>query len=313
MANRNIQTRNAAPQNSSGGRHFQGSHGSGNNNKGGKKSIVPIVAIVLGVILLIVAGILFGKDFLDRKNGDDANTLAQNAVVVPTQQETPVAEAPKDPNASIPVVDWEKLREINPDIIGWLQIPGTVINYPVVQGATNDDYIKTTIKGESSPAGSIFLDSDSSRNIDDQHSIFYGHNMKNKSMFHYIASFIDKKFFDEHRTIYYVTPDRAYVLKTLGTYVTDGSDASVRVFSWPDSNNQTFAQYIQKRMENSVVKADDIKVDEINHLFEFATCSYSRNDGRTILMAVEDTSANNVVPTSGTPVNESEGQMVPAQ
>lgn len=270
--------------------------------------IISIVAMVVGVALLIVAAYLFGKEYFGSQAAERDIQDARSAVSVATPAAPASPQAPVDINAQIPVVDWDKLYKINKDICGWLQIPGTNINYPVIQGATNDDYILTTISGVQAVEGSIFLDSSSSRNIDDRHSIIYGHNIQNGSMFHAIASYVDKGFFDQHRTIYYITPEKNYVLKAIATYLTDATDYNVRVFDF--ASDDQFKTWLDGRLNQCVVKANDFDSKDVKHLFEFSTCSYSRKDGRTILMAMEDPQANNQADPNQKPVNNSEGQMV---
>ncbi len=287
------------------GRHFSPAP---KNTKKSSTKIFSLIAIIVGVILLIAAAVMFGREWFGSKTAADDLQKAQSALVSSDGAQPPAANEEVPTNAQIPVVDWDKLHAINKDICAWLQIPGTNINYPVVQGATNDDYILTTLSGVSAVEGSIFLDSDSSRNIDDRHSIVYGHNIQNGSMFHAIASYVNKGFFDEHRTVYYITPEKNYVLKAIATYLTDGNDTNVRVFDF--ASDAEFQSWLKGRLDASVVKADDFKVEEVNHLFEFSTCSYSRKDGRTILLAIEDKTANNQSDPNAKPVNSSEGQMV---
>lgn len=315
MANSNFDT---APQKSS-GRHFGSPNtqpGGPNNNKpqNNVAKIISIAALVLGVILLIVAGVFFFNDWQSSKRAQDATNEAREAIVTPSTNETSneasnSAELAQSGNAGIPVVDWDKLHAINKDIIGWLQIPGTNVNYPVVQGAGNDDYLRTTIRGDKAVEGSIFMDYQSSRTLDDLHTILYGHNIKNGSMFHAIASYSDKEFFNQHRTAYFITPEKNVVLKAIATYVTDGADMTVRKFDF--ANEQEFTDYVKDRVSRSAVVADDIDVSKVKHLYEFSTCSYMREDGRTILLLAPDPNANTEANKNGIPVNNQEGQLVP--
>lgn len=80
-------------------------------------------------------------------------------------------------------VDFNKLEEINPDVIAWIEIPGLEISYPVVQGRDNDYYLHHLITGENHKSGSIFMDFHNQENLSDRNSIIYGHNMKDGSMF----------------------------------------------------------------------------------------------------------------------------------
>ena len=93
-------------------------------------------------------------------------------------------------------IDLKALREINPDIIGWLRIPGTCIDYPVVQGKNNDYYLVRDYMQEFATAGSIFLDYRNT--IGDDFLIIYGHRMSYGGMFTDLIKFKDRLFFDEH-------------------------------------------------------------------------------------------------------------------
>ena len=74
--------------------------------------------------------------------------------------------------------DFSKLIGVNPDTVGWLFIPGTKINYPIVQTTDNDKYLHTGFNGEDNVAGSIFLDYESEPDMTGRNNIIYGHNMK---------------------------------------------------------------------------------------------------------------------------------------
>lgn len=87
-------------------------------------------------------------------------------------------------------VDFNKLEEINPDVIAWIEIPGLEISYPVVQGRDNDYYLHHLITGENHKSGSIFMDFHNQEDLSDRNSIIYGHNMKDGSMFGTLDQYI---------------------------------------------------------------------------------------------------------------------------
>ena len=94
-------------------------------------------------------------------------------------------------------IDLSSLRNINPDIVGWIRVFGTEINYPVVQGDDNDYYLARNYRREFATAGSIFLDY--RNDWRDDFSIIYGHRMSYGGMFTDIIKFKDWQFFDEHK------------------------------------------------------------------------------------------------------------------
>ena len=86
----------------------------------------------------------------------------------------------------------------NPDIVAWIYIEGTKINYPIVQGEDNSYYLKHLFSGEWNGSGCIFLDSRNDASFADRHSIIYGHHMKNGTMFTDLDKYKKQDFFDEH-------------------------------------------------------------------------------------------------------------------
>ena len=90
-------------------------------------------------------------------------------------------------------IDWDALRAINPDVVGWLYVPDTGISYPVVQGEDNAHYLRHTFSGERNASGTIFLDF---RDSTDFHSAarVFGHNMRDGSMFAELLSWTGDMF-----------------------------------------------------------------------------------------------------------------------
>ena len=98
-----------------------------------------------------------------------------------------------------------ELRAVNPDVVAWLQVDDTQINYPVVQGEDNNRYVNTDAAGDYSLSGSIFLDYRNASDFSSPNSILYGHHMAKGTMFGQLDEYRDRSFFDSHRTgsLYY--------------------------------------------------------------------------------------------------------------
>lgn len=105
------------------------------------------------------------------------------------------------------VVDFKALKKINPDIVAWIRIPDTSVDYPVVQGNDDSYYLTHTFKKTEHVAGAIFLDSDNNADFSDDKNIIYGHNMKDGSMFRGLRNFLDDEFLKEHHILYLYLPD----------------------------------------------------------------------------------------------------------
>ncbi|MBQ8329654.1 MAG: class B sortase, partial [Lachnospiraceae bacterium] len=132
---------------------------------------------------------------------------------VKTPDKTEVPEVPVDPMTICPIsVDFDSLIAENPDVVGWIYSDGTQINYPVLRGESNDTYIHTMINGQYNSAGSIFMDFRNNPDLSDINTIIYGHHMKNGSMFASLHQYVHQDYYDEHKYMWYLTPDHIYRL-----------------------------------------------------------------------------------------------------
>ncbi len=119
------------------------------------------------------------------------------------------------------------LQTVNPDVCGWLTVDGTGIDYPVVQGATNMDYINRDVYGDFSLSGAIFLDSRCAADLTDPYTVIYGHHMDNSAMFGDVARFAEADFFAAHPAGSISLPDAAYTIELFACVVTDAYDTAI--------------------------------------------------------------------------------------
>lgn len=182
-------------------------------------------------------------------------------------------------------VDWDWLRSINHDIVGWVYIPGTVVNYPVVQGSDNEEYLNKNFDGQTGLAtgcGTIFLDANAHKALDDDNEVVYGHHRNDGSMFAVLSDFADQNTFDAHRTIYLLTPKKNFQLRTFALLRTVGTDPLVEL-NFSTKADRT--AYVADKMSRSVVEPAEgfPKAPSVKHIFTFATCDYNEENGRAVL------------------------------
>lgn len=187
--------------------------------------------------------------------------------------------AQMEPNYS----DFSKLLVINPETVGWLVIPGTKINYPIVQAKDNDKYLHTAFNGESSMAGSIFLDYESDPDMLGRNNIIYGHNMKNGTMFRDLIKFKDEEFFKKHRNFQIYTSSRVINLKAISCYY-GKADADVRKTNF--DSQEEYQEFVTNLIKNCPYA--ECPDGPVKSIYTFITCSYEINDARTYLIAVEE-------------------------
>lgn len=184
-------------------------------------------------------------------------------------------------------VDWDALRAINPDVVAWIYVPDTPINYPIVQGDDNEEYLHKafdTSTGWLASAGTIFLDASNDPTFADQNNALYGHHMNDGSMFASVSDWSDNQKFNENRTIYVLTPAGNYRLKTFAYVKTTGSDPLVQTKFLTQVD---YVNYIQDKLDRSVVSQEGevFTAADVKQSFLLSTCEYSQNDGRAVVFA----------------------------
>lgn len=186
----------------------------------------------------------------------------------------------KEEKSEVPVkVDFKKLKKVNNDIIGWINNPGTVINYPVVQGKDNEYYLKHLYTGAYNSSGTPFLDSNIKSDFSEKHSIIYAHHMKNGSMFSSITDYKNKSYYEKHKNMYLITPTNNYRLEVFSAYVTPAdSDIYMRGFG----EDEQYEQYINKIISKSTVKMG-VNVTKEDRIVSLSTCSYEYDDARFVV------------------------------
>lgn len=183
----------------------------------------------------------------------------------------------------------EELKKENEDIIGWIEIDGTNINYPVLQGTDNQYYMKHTYTKEYSNNGSIFLDKDYDWNLPSSNLLLYGHNNKNGVMFQDLLKYKEESFYIEHPTIRFTTinEDCQYEIISVflsRVYYKDEKDV-FRYYYFINANNEAeYNNYVEKSKKFSIY--DTGKSAEYGEqLLTLSTCEYSQEDGRFVVVA----------------------------
>jgi len=164
-----------------------------------------------------------------------------------------------------------------PDVIGWLAVPGTNIDYPFVQSKDNDYYLRRDLNGDHAMAGTLFLDCRCARDFSSQNTIIYGHHMKNGSMFGTLKTFDDKAFFDENKrgTIY--LPYETLSLDFFAYLVVKSTD--VQIYSADFSEG--YFEYVRQNAR----QYRDIGLTGRERIVTLSTCAYEFDGARMVLLA----------------------------
>lgn len=187
-----------------------------------------------------------------------------------------------------PQIDFDALAEINPDIIGWIYLEDTQINYPVVQGSDNSYYLNRLFDGTVNRAGSIYLDVDCASDFSGRNSVIYGHHLKNGTMFTDLMGYKKQEFYDEHPTALLITPERKFKLHFFSGYV-----ANVSASAWDmEFSDEDYGQWLSELVEKSTF-APGIEPAISDRIVTLSTCTYEFSNARYVLHGIlQDCGAN---------------------
>ena len=272
-------------------RNHYGSQAHSSRSRKNPWRVVFVVSIIVLIAALIGLGAIAFQYISQQRAYDDLEQYAS------------ISDAENVSLADL-TVDWDALRAVNPDIVAWIYIPDSPVNYPVVQGQDNQEYLHKAFDGSTgwlASAGTIFLDSNNASDFSDRNSALYGHHMNDGSMFASLSDWQNNDEFNSHRDIYLLTPQGNYRLKTFAMVKTTGTDALVQTTF---SSEESYRSYIQDKLDRSVVTQDGdvLGASDITQSMLFSTCEYSQADGRAVLFAavVETTVANDLYVESTT-------------
>lgn len=190
---------------------------------------------------------------------------------------------PTDDNSE----SFDELCEINSEVIGWLTVYDTQIDYPIVQSDDNEKYLTSNAKGEYEASGSIFLDYHNHSDFSDFNSIIYGHHMSESRMFGDLDKFTEEDFFNTHEYGSLYANGKTYGLTFFAMVLTDAYDSGIYVPNVQGVDAQT--DYIRYLMSIATYTRD-IDVSSEDHIVLLSTCTEEITNGRHILVAkIEDT------------------------
>lgn len=236
------------------------------------------IALGLAAVLLACAAGMFLMLQTWRSAGKTPPSPESSAVAV--------SEGPQSP---FPEVDWKYWQGVNPDVIGWITVPGTTIDSPIVRApADNPDYyLKHDVYGNYNPNGAIYLDADCQNGLLSRNAVIMGHHIGDDyeaAPFGIIAEYKDEGFAAEHALIYLQTPEWkktfevrfAQIVNGLenNKFTSFGSDEEFRV--WYDAARDGAAMVLDAGAEP-------------DNVISLVSCSYNiwvANE-RTVLVASE--------------------------
>lgn len=177
-------------------------------------------------------------------------------------------------------IDWDKLRKINPEVVGWIYYEGTVIDYPIVKGKDNDMYLYTLFDGSVGGFGTLFADAATEAPFRQFNTIVYGHHMKDGSMFAPLKKLKSSTYAKEHPQLELITPEGKFHL-VIWAFLNQPADSQIYVTNIHDKAER---EDYMRLVEDLADYTTDVKVSAEDRLVVLSTCAYEYQDARYMVV-----------------------------
>lgn len=264
-----------------------------------KHNFKKILCVIFLILILISLAYIF-KYSIDVINAKKQASLLNNIKVDTTrisqekvENTTPKNESETQQDITNTKTDrmlkLKELQKINSEIIGWLEIENTDINYPVLQGADNSYYMKHNYKKQYSTNGSVFLDKDFKWDPPSSNLLIYGHNMKNNTMFQSLLNYKSENYYQQHPIIRFTTnnEDANYeIISAFESRVYYKNEKNVfRYYYFVNANNENEYNEFVTNSKNASLYDTGKSATYGEQLLTLSTCSYHTKDGRFVVVA----------------------------
>ena len=226
------------------------------------------------VALLVIAMLLFGGYSL----WDMWSTAHGAFISSDLLKYKPTIDNPEEAALSL-----HELRELNDDVRGWITIDGTNIDYPVVQGKNDMEYVNKDVFGEFSLSGAIFLSSRNSSDFTDSYNLIYGHNVDGGAMFADVSKFGEKDFFEAHRTGTLFSIDKVFNLEVFAVVSVNGYDEII-YREQVEYNDPVELQKLLDYYPQVSPQSADIGIKNTDRIVALSTCVSVATYGRMVLL-----------------------------
>lgn len=259
---------------------------------------------VLNCILILV--LLFGitkftmSELEKQRSQKDSAQALQIAGILPEEETDPTepstvsteettpppetqAELPDDPIIQeLLNIDLNALREENEDVIGWIFIPETKVNYPLLQWTDNDFYLNHTWTQSRNASGSIFMEYQNKPDFSDFNTIIYGHNMRGGEMFGSLHHYRWPNYWEKHPYVYIVNDDGVF---RFDVFAAQSASTESVIYGLGIETDQRKSEFIRFARDYSFFETDIIPTTE-DHILTLSTCTGGGHANRWVLLSV---------------------------
>lgn len=243
--------------------------------------LFPVLLIAFFSAVLAASIYMLTRESAEYIAGDQVyEELSQYTFTAPKLSEHSAPITDEDSSTHHPTIDFNALREINPDIVAWLICEDTVINYPVVRGSNNEYYLRHLFDGTRNKAGCLFVDSGNTPGFMDHNTVIYGHNLKSGRMFSVLMKYKKQTFYDAHPQMELLTPAGNYTIELFAGYVADTRGESWELQFPSDAE---FEEWILDAKKKSTFQSS-AACSIADRFITLSTCSNEFDDARYIVV-----------------------------
>ncbi|MGI5984517.1 MAG: class B sortase [Clostridiales bacterium] len=243
-----------------------------------------VLAVILSIVLVYSAARIVMTE-IEYKKAEDIYEKSQNEYFHFLDKTAPLWQEADNLSSEeyFPdvYVDFKALRTANPEIAGWIWIPDSSVNFPLLRAEDNRKYLSLSYDMQHTDSGSIFIDYRNSPDFSDDNTVIYGHNMNNGSMFGSLKKYSDAEYMDEHRNLYIFTGERIFKYRVFSAYKTESGSRSYTL-SFPD--NTCFFDYIDYAVTHSGYRMD-FAPESKTPLLTLSTCTSGGQSKRFVVHA----------------------------
>ena len=244
-----------------------------------KKLIIILLSIILVCSIVLIIRIKIDEYINNQKQIEISQVI--DTIDIPDIDITP-----KTTERMLRVME---LQKENPEVVGWLEIEGTNISYPVCQTDNNDYYLTHSYKKEKVTGGSLFLDKDYDFTIPSSNLLIYGHRNTKGLLFEDLIKYQDEDFYNDHKTIRFTTgtEDSTYeVMAAFNSRVYYQNEQNVfRYYYFVNAENKSeYDEFVENCKKESIYDTG-VTAEYGDQLLTLSTCEYSQKDGRFAVVA----------------------------
>ena len=227
--------------------------------------MITILAAILMILLMSYGGFSLWYTYMTMQEGFLNNDLMSLKPVVS-----------EDGSLS-----FEELLALNKDTRAWITLDGTNIDYPMVQGKDDMEYVNKDVEGNFSLSGSIFMSYHNAPDFSDPYILTYGHHMDSGGMYGDIMRFIEPEYFETHRSGSLILPDKTRKLEIFACFEGDAYDPYIYNVSDKEGNMGEFLDYIRKNSQ----QYREINIKDTDRIISMSTCVSASTNGRMVVFA----------------------------